>query len=241
MGARLKAMAHPASGRREGARPLRVTALGALVALTVVLACAACSGHEDGTAPRAIASAAPFVLVSGTAAPSTPRPVRAVGTAVPAPTPRPIAGADDEVWRQIAADTERSLRPLLRPPSLPADLDTVLDTRTPSRANRGAFTVEYAGPGAMLVIAAGALNPPPGFEPGHQDRVTVRGQPGVLAVGDDRDPNMSSWVYWEEPGVWRPEGTEPPRERVLYLVRAQGMSPKELLAFVEALRPWTPE
>lgn len=48
-------------------------------------------------------------------------------------------------------------------------------------------------------------------------------------------------MYWEEPGVWRPEGTEAARPRVLYLVRTQGMSPKELLAFVETFQPWTPE
>lgn len=172
--------------------PSRITLLAAVVAMLAALGSAACGQSDDGTASRATASAAPFVLVSGTAAPSTPRALRVAGTPAPAPTPGPIASADDEVWRRIAADTEGSLRPLLRPPSLPAGLVTVLDTRNPTRVNRGAFNVEYAGPGAMLVVAAGALNPPPGFEPGHQDRVTVRGQPGVLAVGDDRDPNMSS-------------------------------------------------
>ncbi len=199
----------------------------------------ACGSGGEPVAPRATASAAPFVLVSGTAAAATPRP-RVVGTPTAAPTPQSIL-ADDEVWRRIAADTEGTLRPLLRPPSLPAGLETVLDKRLPAKPTPGFLYVEYGGPGKLLVIAAGPLNPPPGFEPGHQDQLTVRGQPGVLAVGDDRDPNVSSWVYWEEPGLWRPEGAESVGPRVQYLVRGQGMSSKELLALVEGLRPWLPE
>ncbi|MGE0228481.1 MAG: hypothetical protein AB7I38_06470 [Dehalococcoidia bacterium] len=194
---------------------------------------------DDASSARATASAAPFVLVSGTAAAATPRP-RVTGTPVALPTPQPIA-VDDEVWRRIAADTEGSLRPLLRPPSLPGGIETVLDKRLPDKPTPGFFDVEYGGPGKLLVITAGPPNPPPGFEPGHQDQITVRGQPGILAVGDDRDPNVSSWVYWEEPGVWRAEGAESTVPRVPYLVRGQGMSAEDLLAVVETLRPWTPE
>jgi hypothetical protein len=210
---------------------------GAVLLGTAVFACGDANG--DAAPSGGMASPAPFVLVSGTAA-ARASTVRAAGVAVAAATPQAIA-ADDEVWRRIAAETEASLRPLLRPPSPPAGLETVLSTPGAEDGNRGFFSVEYAGPGKLLVITAGLLSRPPGFEPGHQDQVTVRGQAGVLAVGDDRDPHVSSWVYWEEPGMWRPEGAESVRPRVMYLVRGQGMSPKELLALVEGLRPWEPE
>lgn len=212
-----------------------------LLAVAVLGAAAvACSGGAgDPMATQSAASPAPFVLVSGTASVPTPR-ARVTGTPVILPTPQPIA-ADDEVWRNIAADMVGNVRPLLRPPSLPAGLETVLDKRPSNRPTTGSFYVEYAGPGKMLVIAAGPLNTPPGFEPGYRGQVTVRGQRGVLAVGDDRDPGFSSWVSWEEPGSWAPQGTQAARSGVSYFVQVRGASPEELLAIVEALQPWLPE
>lgn len=225
------------NAKRVAARAGHAAIAVTLLVTVAGLGCGEGGGEGGGGAPGPTIGVAPFVLVSGTAVASR----AGAGTVVARPTPGPIAGAEEELWREIAADTAGGLRPLLRPPSLPAGLETVLDLRLPGEPNRGAFAVEYAGPGRVLVIAAGPLNPPPGFEPGHQEPVTVRGQRGVLAVGDDRDPAFGSWVYWQEPGSWTPEGSQTARPDVTYLVRGTGMSPAELLDFVEGLQPWAPE
>lgn len=216
--------------RMPGIRSLLVAAL------TVVTAC---SGEHRNTQTPA-AAAAPTTPTSVVSSTGTPVP-GATGTPLALPTPQPIATADDAVWRAIAADTEANLRPLLRPPVLPDGLATVLDMRLPNKPTPGLFGVEYRGPEELLVIAAGPLNPPPPAVTGHQERVLLRGREAVLNVQDDANPTSASWVWWNESGMWKPEGALSAGPSVLYYVRVEGMTPEELLALVEGLRPWTPE
>lgn len=191
---------------------------------------------SETATPTAIASIRPTLALTST-------PERPPGTPYVPPGPQPIAVADDEVWREIAAETAGRLTPLLRPWSLPAGLQTVTsDIRQRGRPGDGAhFLVDYRGAATRVRLMAGILNPAPPPITGHQEPVLVRGREAYLTVEDDSQPSRSSWVSWRESGLWRPEGQASGTPFIDYEVIVEGIAPDELLAFVEGLRVWTPE
>lgn len=215
-------------------------ALSLFVALAVASACGG-----DGAAPAptgpGTATATSEATASSTAT-STPAPLPA-GNPIGTPTPLPIAVADDAVWREVAAMTAGHLAPLLRPRTLPAGLETVESSYwfRGKPPDHSAFSVDYRGPERRLRLMAGMLNPPPPSRTGHQERVLLRGREATLTINDDTDPSRAAWVSWEEPGLWKPDGEPSGAAWVRYEVAVEGISPRDLLAFVEALQPWLPE
>jgi hypothetical protein len=136
---------------------------------------------------------------------------------------------------------EGNLDPLLRPPTPPAGFETVeLAAPTPSKPDTHPFLVEYDGPGRQLRIGAGAFNPPPPEQGGHQEQVAVRGQTGYLTVNNDVDPSERVWLSWNEPGRWSVDDASDASSHVFYLVSAEGLTPAEVLQVAESLQPWTP-
>jgi len=213
-------------------------ALSLLAALALASAC----GGKSAAPPPTSTATASVEATPGPTGTSTPPP-RPTGIPIGTPTPLPIALADNAVWRQVAAMTAGHLAPLLRPPSLPSGLETVMSSywfegKPPDPSS---FLLEYRGPKTRVRMMAGMLNPAPPPATGHAERVLVRGQQAYLTVEDDSQPSRSSWVSWRESGLWRPEGESSGAPFIDYEVIVEGLSPGELITIVEALRPWAPD
>jgi hypothetical protein len=128
--------------------------------------------------------------------------------------------------------------PVLKPTVLPVGFRTVqLLTVQP-----GMFAVEYRGPGKLLRVSVGQLNPPPGAG---EVSVLVRGQHVALVLHPTDVPEGSDWVTWREPGHWQTFGLASPEPFVEYFVFAQGLTPADvqqvLASLVSMALPKQPE
>ena len=95
----------------------------------------------------------------------------------------------------------------------------------------GGFQVEYDGPGKRLSILVAGENAPPVQSAGSTRRqVTLRGQPATLQVDD---PEL--WLWWNEPGHWQNAAGH--GDHVAYMLRAEGMTPEEVLTVARSMAP----
>ncbi|MGQ9675344.1 MAG: hypothetical protein ACUVX1_06720 [Chloroflexota bacterium] len=66
--------------------------------------------------------------------------------------------------------------------------------------------------------------------------VMVRGQQGTLQVQDKAHPSESVQLWWEEPGKWTPAPGMETRDKVLYLVSGEGLTPEEVMEVAQSLQ-----
>ncbi len=199
--------------------------LAGLVLLAAVLAAAAACDSETMT--------------------STPAASTEGSTPTPEPWPVKPVDEDGDIWDIVVTRVSGNISPVLRPAELPDGFETVTIGAPVEKVGAHLFVVEYAGPGKVLRIGAGAFNPPPPDLGGHQEAVKLRGLQCVpekgkecaLQINDDANPSERVWVWWNEPGTWLVDGGEAPLDSVFYLVVAEGLDPQQVIAVVESLQP----
>ncbi len=111
------------------------------------------------------------------------------------------------------------------------------------------FNVEYAGQDKRLSITAQKANPGLVTAAGHSEAVQMRnldcnpevkGKDCSLSVYNDANPKEHVVLHWNEPGRWVAEPGQPASDSVEYFVFAEGVEPRDLLAFAESLVPASP-
>ena len=147
---------------------------------------------------------------------------------------------DQAVWDRVVGLTADNISPILRPTTLPAGLDTVTLREPPNKLDPHLFVVEYSGPEKLLLVGAGAFNPPPPGPGGYQRVVTVRGQQGIIQVNDAANPKERVWLWWNEPGSWVVQAGGRAIDSVFYLVVAEGLDLEEVIAVATSLQPLSP-
>ena len=143
----------------------------------------------------------------------------------------PVLDGADVTWEALAR-SKQAISPMLRPDTLPEGLETIRVLKS----GWGAFQVEYLGGGKLLGVAAGPLNPPLVGAEGERRSVMVRGQQGTLQVQDKAHPSESVQLWWEEPGKWTPAPGMETRDKVLYLVSGEGLTPEEVMEVAQSLQ-----
>lgn len=141
---------------------------------------------------------------------------------------------EQAAWDEVARSVQ-AVSPVLRPQFMPPGIESA----RVQKAGLGTFWVEYSGPGKRLGIGAGAFNPSmvTTDSGGEQRRVTVRGQPATLQMKSRARPSESVQLWWQEPGEWVPGAGAPMRDRVFYMISAQGLEPDVVLQLANSLRP----
>ena len=151
------------------------------------------------------------------------------------PSTAPLWERDEAVWKLVVERTRQTIAPILKPRAVPATFTTVrlLD------ATGGAFSVEYAGPSAWLMIGVGGINPPPVGPDGYQEETLIRGWPATLRVVNQGDSNARVWLWWNEMvGHSSLPGSTGQQLPPTYLVAAQGLAPDVVRQIAGDLGTW---
>lgn len=144
----------------------------------------------------------------------------------------PVAQADD-VWNGVRDGVKQSVSPVLRPGALPPELRQ-MEARN---IGQGTFEVvysQYSDSGKRLQIGVYPYQLPPPDPRGTRAQVTVRGQPATLQVNDPKNDGRV-WLSWEEPGNWQPPGEKVARDKVFYLIYAEGLTAEEVQQIAASL------
>ena len=153
---------------------------------------------------------------------------------VPAPTTADSRTvADDGAWEKVARSVT-GVETILRPAIVPEGLGPV----SVLKAEHSWFEVEYRGEVRRLFIGVGLVDPSTFGDEGERREIVVRGQPATLLVQNRAQPEEQVIVWWDEPGHWSlSPGDDSSRDRISYLVGAEGLGPEEVERVVASLRP----
>jgi hypothetical protein len=147
---------------------------------------------------------------------------------------------DQPVWDFVRQWQGADISPILRPAFLPSGFDTVTVPGLASRSDPYHLSVEYTGPGKMLHIEAGGINPSEAYQDGSQHPATVRGHAAVLEVNRGGDPRNGVALWWTEPGKWTSDVGPTVYDHVDYALIVVGLTQEEVLEAAESLAPVGP-